>query len=49
MMDNSLRIGYPTSSQASRLIGFESRKMTPEEKKKFLIENPGSKKTKHFN
>lgn len=43
-MDNSLRIGYPTSSQASRLIGFESRKMTPEEKKEFLKTNPGSRK-----
>ena len=43
-MDNSLRIGPPTSSQASRLIGFESRKMTPEEKKEFLKENPGSRK-----
>ena len=44
-MNNQNRIGFFTSSQASRLTGFEKRKMRKSELENFKLENPKSRIT----
>lgn len=43
-MENSKRIGFFTSSEISKIVGFESRPMTDLELKKHKEQNPGSRK-----